>query len=223
MRRTPPLAGSHAMNPAQLALDLIQPLSPSLDNFVPGRNAEALATLRAVAAGGGPQFVYLWGEKGAGRSHLLRALIGTLPAEVPEFDARQALYVADDVDALDAEGQSRLFILMNEVRAHPAARLVAAGPLPPARLALREDVRTRLAWGLVHQIHPLSDVEKAQALVAHAGSRGIVLGPEVRAWMLAHLPRDMGTLVAVLDAIDAYALARQRPITVPLLREWLGR
>jgi DnaA family protein len=49
-----------------------------------------------------------------------------------------------------------------------------------------------------------------------------VLAPEVRAWMLAHLPRDMRTQVAVLDALDAYALARKRPITLPLLREWLA-
>ncbi|MEF9995423.1 MAG: DnaA regulatory inactivator Hda [Burkholderiaceae bacterium] len=216
------------MNSAQLALDLIQPLTPTLDNFVPGRNAEALATLRAVQVGGGPQFVYLWGETGAGCSHLLRALGGERVAEgksgvaPPEFDPAIELYCVDDVDRLTGDEQSRLFILMNEVRAHPAARLVAAGRFPPAQLALRDDVRSRLAWGLVYQMHPLSDVEKAQALVAHAGSRGIVLSPEVRAWMLAHLPRDMRTLVAVLDAIDSYALVRQRPITVPLLREWLA-
>lgn len=215
------------MNSAQLALDLIQPLTPTLDNFVPGRNAETLATLRSVREGGGPQFVYLWGEAGAGCSHLLRALGGAgvsegKPVGAPEFDPVTALYCIDDVDRLDPDSQSRLFILMNEVRAHPGTRLVAAGSRPPGQLDLRDDVRSRLAWGLVYQVYPLSDVEKAQALVAHAGSRGIVLSPEVRAWMLAHLPRDMRTLVAVLDALDAYALVRQRPITVPLLREWLA-
>jgi len=219
------------MNPAQLALDLIQPLTPTLENFVPGRNAEALASLRALKAGEGPQFIYLWGEAGAGCSHLLRALGGTgllagkSGGGVPEFDPRHSLYCVDEVQSLDAEAQSRLFILMNEVRAHPGARLAAAGDAPPAQLeerGMRDDVSSRLAWGLVYQIHSLSDVEKAQALVAHASSRGVVLTPEVRAWMLAHLPRDMRTLVAVLDALDAYALVRKRPITVPLLREWLA-
>ncbi|MGE5665261.1 MAG: DnaA regulatory inactivator Hda [Betaproteobacteria bacterium] len=213
--------------PAQLALDLVQPLTPRLDNFVPGRNAEALAALRALAAGQGAQFVYLWGEPGCGRSHLLAALAaegGGLgrAGEVPEFAAEVRLYLVDDVDALDEAGQARFFRLVNEIRGAPGARLASAGSAPPARLALREDVRTRLAWGLVYQLHVLSDVEKAQALLAHAGSRGIVLTPEVRAWMLAHLPRDMRTQVAVLDALDAYALARKRPITLPLLREWLA-
>lgn len=213
--------------PAQLALDLVQPLTPRLDNFVPGRNAEALAALRALAAGQGAQFVYLWGEPGCGRSHLLAALAaegGGLgrAGEVPEFAAEVRLYLVDDVDALDEAGQARFFRLVNEIRGAPGARLASAGSAPPARMALREDVRTRLAWGLVYQLHVLSDVEKAQALLAHAGSRGIVLTPEVRAWMLAHLPRDMRTQVAVLDALDAYALARKRPITLPLLREWLA-
>lgn len=213
--------------PAQLALDLVQPLTPRLDNFVPGRNAEALAALRALAAGQGAQFVYLWGEPGCGRSHLLAALAaegGGLgrAGEVPEFAAEVRLYLVDDVDALDEAGQARFFRLVNEIRGAPGARLASAGSAPPARMALREDVRTRLAWGLVYQLHALSDVEKAQALLAHAGSRGIVLTPEVRAWMLAHLPRDMRTQVAVLDALDAYALARKRPITLPLLREWLA-
>lgn len=213
--------------PAQLALDLVQPLTPRLDNFVPGRNAEALAALRALATGQGAQFVYLWGEPGCGRSHLLAALAaegGGLgrAGEVPEFAAEVRLYLVDDVDALDEAGQARFFRLVNEIRGAPGARLASAGSAPPARMALREDVRTRLAWGLVYQLHALSDVEKAQALLAHAGSRGIVLTPEVRAWMLAHLPRDMRTQVAVLDALDAYALARKRPITLPLLREWLA-
>ena len=34
------------------------------------------------------------------------------------------------------------------------------------------------------------------------------------------MPRDMRTLVAILDALDGYALAAKRAITVPLVREW---
>ena len=210
---------------AQLALDLIQPLEPSLDNFVAGANAEALAALRGVAMGVGPSFVYLWGTPGSGRSHLLRALSGPAdaPGEVPEFRPDQSLYVVDDVDRLDDEAQRRLFVLANEIRATPGAALLAAGLLPPAQLTLREDLRTRLAWGLVYQLHPLSDADKARALDHHADSRGIVLSPEVVSYLLTHVPRDMRTLVAILDALDAHALARQRAITVPLVREWLVR
>lgn len=203
----------------QLALDLIQPLEPSLDNFVPGANAEALAALRATAAGAGPSFIYLWGAQGCGRTHLLHAMVA--PPLTDVFNPAQSLYAVDDVDQLDAAGEQRLFNLANEVRAASGTTLIAAGNAPPAQLALRPDVRTRLAWGLVYQVHPLSDADKAQALATHAASRGIALSPEVVAFMLNHMPRDMRTQIAVLDALDAAALAAKRTITVPLMREWL--
>lgn len=214
--------------PRQLTLDLVRPPTPSLDNFVVGRNAEALATLRAVAATQKDGFVYLWGEPGSGRTHLLTALAGARPAAlsaegdaIPEFAETRGLYLVDDVDARDAPSQQRVFVLMNEVRAHPGAALVTTGRAAPAQLALRDDVRTRLAWGLVYQVHALSDDEKAQALEEQARSRGLTLPPDVIAYLLNHMPRDMRTLVAILDALDGYALAAKRAITVPLVREWV--
>jgi DnaA family protein len=213
--------------PRQLALDLLQPLAPTLDNFIAGRNAEALAALRAVLAGGGERFITLWGGIGSGRTHLARAVAAagasramgaeTAPAE---FDPAVRVYVADDVDRYDGARQQQLFILQNEVRA-AGATLVATCSAPPAQLALRDDVRTRLGWGLVYQLHALTDAEKEGALRAHADSRGIALAPEVLAYLLTHLPRDMRTQVAALDALDALALAAKRPITLPLIREWL--
>ena len=216
--------------PRQLTLDLVHPLQPSFDNFVVGRNAEALAALRAVAAGTGEPFVYLFGEPGSGRTHLLTALEAERPGvlanandPVPDFDDVEGLYLVDDVDRRDEASQQRLFVLMNEVRAVPGAALVTTGGAPPAHLALRDDVRTRLGWGLVYQVHALTDEEKAQALAEHARSRGFTLSGDVIAYLLNHMPRDMRTLVAILDAIDGYALAEKRAVTVPLVREWSQR
>jgi DnaA family protein len=211
----------------QLALDLIQPLRPSFDNFVVGRNAEVLAALRNLAAGGAERFVYLWGGEGSGRTHLLQAVAAIdssrwFDAASPtvEFDPSVRLYLADDVDRFDPMQQQQLFVLQNEIRASRASALVASGSAPPAQLVLREDVRTRLAWGLVYQLHGLSDAEKEEAMRAHAASRGIDLSAEVLGYLMTHMPRDLSTQVAILDALDAYALAAKRAITVPLVREW---
>src|SRR5512134_2775088 len=124
--------------PHQLTLDLVQPLRPTLDNFVAGRNAEAVAALRASKEGRGERFIYLWGDAGAGRSHLLQALAmngerADDDAGVPAFDPALPLYVADDVDCYDETRQRRLFVLLNEIRADQAARFVAAGNAPPAQ------------------------------------------------------------------------------------------
>lgn len=214
--------------PRQLALDLIRPLTPTFDNFIVGRNAEAVAALRALAREPRERFIYLWGSAGAGRTHLLAALAtaGNVRSArfdadaVPGFDPDAAGYLLDDVDRCSESQQRDLFMLFNEVRARDRGFLVAAGSAPPAQLALRDDLRTRLAWGLVYQLQALTDDETAQALAAHAHSRGLTLAPDVIAYLLTHMPRDMRTLAAILDALDAHALAAQRAITVPLVREW---
>ena len=228
------------MNPHQFTLDLLALPQPTLDNFVAGPNGAALAALRDLLAGRGPSFVHLWGPPGSGRSHLLAAVDRAAvtdpaavtqrladgqppgrPPAVPAFAPPRQVYVADDVQALDADGQARLFGLQNQIRQNPGCFLVTAASLPPARLAMREDVRTRLGWGLVFALHPIAEAEQAAALEAYARSRGARVEEDLVAYMLTRLPRDMRTLVSVLDSLDAFALARQRALTVPLLREWL--
>jgi DnaA family protein len=195
----------------QLPLEIWPPAAPDFDNYVAGENAEALARVRALAAGSlSETIVYLWGEHGSGRSHLLRAAARAEPA----------LFVADGVEALDADGQQALFIAINAAR-DGRARVLAAGGAPPARLQLREDLRTRLAWGLVYQLKALSDSDKRAHLRAEAARRGLHLPDEVIGYLLSHLPRDFASLNAVLDLIDRHSLARQRPVTLPLVREAL--
>jgi DnaA family protein len=213
----------------QLLLQLAPPPAPTLDNFVPGRNAAALQALRDIAGGSaGERFVYLWGEPGSGRTHLLRGL-------AQAARARQALYLdgapqgeladdsviaIDEVQRLAAGDQIRLFDLYNRVRAGSGA-LVASGDAAPAQLALRADLGSRLAWGLAFQLHPLSDAEKAAALRAHAQARSLALGEDVIAYLLQHAPRDMASLIGILDALDRHSLEQKRPITLPLVRNAL--
>lgn len=209
----------------QLALDLHQPPAPSLENFVTGDNAEAVALARRLAAGSrAVRFVYLWGSAGSGRSHLLRALAGADgpagPGCPPPAQATDGeLILVDDCEQLDAAGQQALFGLYNQIQAGTAATLVVAGCAAPLAMALREDLRTRLGWGLVLKLHPLDDRHKAAALARHARSRGVVLGAGLVPYLLTHYDRDIRSLVALLDALDRHGYERRRPLTLHLLRE----
>jgi DnaA family protein len=195
----------------QLPLEISPPPEPSLDNFLAGANAEALARVRALAGGTlAEAIVYLWGEPGSGRTHLLRAAARANPS----------LVVADEVQALEPDAQQALFNAINAARDGGAA-VLAAGDAPPAQLALRDDLRTRLAWGLVYQLKPLSEAEKAQHLRAEAGRRGLELPDEVVGYLLTRLPRDLYSLKGILDRLDRHSLVRQRPLTLPLVREVL--
>lgn len=220
----------------QLVFELVAPEPATFANFVVGRNAEAVAALRHAAAGTlAERGVVLWGAGGAGKSHLLAACVDAAarhgrcafawpsPAAIDlGVPLAGALVAVDDVDRADADGAARLFTLYNAL-AERGGTFVAAGALPPARLALRDDVRTRLSWGLVLEVVPLADDEKPSALAAYARSRGFVLADEVIVYLLAHGRRDMRTLVATLAALDRASLVQKRAVTVPLVREWLQR
>lgn len=193
----------------QLLLDIKPAAAPSLQNFVAGRNAEAIASLNAaLSSQAQPRFIYLWGEAGSGKSHLLSAC--------KAIGGR----VADDVHLLDNEAQIELFNTYNQLK-ETGGILITAGLHAPAQMGLRDDLATRLAWGLVYQLQPLNDDEKATALKQHAKERGMKLPDEVVDYCLRYLRRDLPTLMATLDALDEWSLTTHKPITVPMLRKLL--
>ena len=214
----------------QLVLDLGAEPVHSLDAFEVGCNAEVAQLMRHFAARTSREhFAYLWGEIGAGKSHLLKALAATERARYispfsiesefvysPEVD----LYLLDDCEKLSPVAQIDAFALFNEIRANNAF-MVCSGAVAPAVLPVREDLRTRMGWGLIYQIHGLSDDEKIAALTHAAEARGLTLSASVLPYLLSHFKRDMRSLSTMLDALDQYSLETQRPVTLPLLRDLL--
>jgi DnaA family protein len=223
----------------QLVFELAAPEPPSFGNFLPGGNAEALAAVTALATGTATETcIVVWGAPGAGKTHLLRAAAsaveargaiaaflaepGALLAQDPAFLATRNLVAVDAIDDATPQAQARLFTVFNGLRER-GGRLLVASRLPLAALPLREDLRTRLGWGLVYEIVPLADGDKPAALAAYARQRGFRLADDVIAYLLAHGRRDMAALLGTLAALDRDSLAAKRPITVPMLRDWLQR
>lgn len=210
----------------QLILELLPEAPPSLENFVAGGNGEALTGLaRWLSPENREPSVFLWGDCGAGKSHLLRASGAVYhDAEndpvLAAAHADEPFHAVDNVHALNPEGQIALFNLFNRLRAR-GGRLLTAANLPPLQLALREDLRTRLGSGLIYRLHPLTDDEQMAALRAQAEARGLRLTTEGLTYLVSRAPRDMRSLSALLAALDRYSLEHKRPITVPLLREVL--
>src|SRR5688572_29541129 len=209
----------------QLALDITAAPMPTFATFIAGRNLEVITHVHAAVAGSGERFVYLWGEAGSGRTHLLKAAAmdaAYVQCETHSvFDDSASLLAADDVERLGAAAQVALFNRYNALRERGGC-LIASGSVPPVQLGLRGDLVTRLGWGLVLQVHALSDEEKAQALAQHALARGFTLSSDVIVYLLRHAPRDMGALFATLDALDRYSLETKRGVTVRLVSEVLS-
>lgn len=215
----------------QIPLAIGPEWQPSLDNFLAGANGLALEHLRQLSLPGAA--VYLWGAAGSGKTHLMQAVAarchgagqtaGWFDAGDPlpwVLDPAWSLVVLDRCEALDAQAQHAAFALFEDAAAH-GVQWLAAGRLPPVDLPSREDLRTRLAWGHVLALQPLSDAETRAVLRREADRRGIFLSDEVMGFVLSRFERDLGHLMWLLDRLDDFGMAKGRRITVPLVRQML--
>lgn len=213
----------------QLLLDLHSDTPPTLDNFIPGENGELIAALHETVLGAG--HLYLWGPGVSGRSHLLAAtvdaaaqagrpalhlkaqLVGSALPETPGL-----LMAIDDIEQLGEEAQIALFNAFNRATTYNQT-LLMSGLRPPRELAVREDLRTRVGQTLVFELRPLDDATRTAILATLAERRGMKLPDEAVAYLLRHGRRDLPSLVATVEALDAASLERKRPVTLALLRE----
>lgn len=226
----------------QMALGMWLRESATFDNYVPAENALAIEAIRQACEGGSERFVFLWGSDGVGKSHLMQAACHAMtgqgasavylpldePGLVPEMlDGLEqvGLLAVDNLEAIagNHDWETALFHLYNRVRDQGHGVLLFASGQPLASLALcLPDLLSRLAWGLVFQLHSLSDDDKLAALRQRADQRGFELSEEVGRYLLRHYQRDMSALFELLTTLDQRSLAEQRRLTIPFVKEIIG-
>ena len=184
--------------------------------------------------------VYLCGVSGTGKTHLLEAACrsatqdGLRCAYVvlsrPGLTATALIGLGDmDLVCLDdlhcavghPDWESALFVLYNELEAH-GRRLAVASRQPPGALPWTlPDLASRLQAALVVRLKGLDDAGRRAALQAHARARGLSVGEDAADYILARIRQDMFSLMNVLDCLDEAAMAAQRRLSVPFVREVL--
>jgi DnaA family protein len=215
-------------------------------SFLPGANSEAVSAARAMAAAacsagqaaGGQKLLYLHGIEGSGKSHLLQAICADVPgaAYLPLMHLRELesgmlqgmdalpLVALDDPEAIAGapEWERGLFSLYNACQSSGTHLAVAAG-VPAIDLPLElPDLRSRLAAMPHYALKPLDEAQQREALVARAAARGLQLPEETLHYLQRRFARDMASLYALLERLDAASLEAQRPLTVPFIRQVLG-
>jgi DnaA family protein len=216
--------------------------NPSFASFFPGHNAEIVQHLLAFASDGQEQQIYLWGNKGSGKSHLLLACcqlaksLGKDPfylafnaASLPSPAILEGLESVDlvcldnlQLIADNPDWQQLLFAFYNSHRQNNGQLLVSAD-CPPKFLPFNLlDLKTRMGWGLTLKIQPLNDNQLIEALTHRAHFLGFDIPPKVGQFLLNHYVHDLPALWLLLDKIDRATLIAKRKLTIPFLKQILA-
>ncbi len=224
----------------QMPLGVRLPDRASFASFLPAQNEQALAHLRATARGETHGLTWLAGPAGCGKTHLLQAgcagaaehmrtgyvplgAVAALGVGVLEGLLQLQCLSLDDIDSVVGQQQWErgIFGLLRELE-DSGGSLVLSARVPPALLEWTlADLGSRCGAGTVFQLRALEESEQQAALQLRARLRGLELPDETWQWLRRRFPRDMRTLYQLLDTLDEAALAAQRRLTVPFIREVL--
>jgi DnaA family protein len=211
----------------------------NFQNFIIGSNSQPVAALHAITQQQGEPFSFICGANGSGKSHLLQATVAAadqqglsavyLPmSEISQLDPEMllgleqlSLICLDDIQLAihSTDWQEALFHLFNRLRENSCYFIVSADQ-PPSRLNIPlADLKSRLTWGPCYQLQPLDDNDQQQALINAAERCGISLNDETARYLQQRLPRDMHSMMRLIDWLDHHSLAAQRKLTIPFVRE----
>ena len=227
----------------QIPLPIHQLDDDTLDNFYGDNNLLPLKSLRKNFVELTQPIFYLWGEKGCGKSHLLKAVARHFLDQ-----HRAALYVPlseathftpavlDNLEQLDAvclddlqtvigqrEWEVAVFDLINRIKeTRQTLLLISADQSPGALQTQLPDLASRLSWGEIYHLNPLTEEQQIIVLQQKAHQRGIELPADTAHFLIKRINRDMHTLINALIQLDKASLQAQRKLTIPFTKEILG-
>lgn len=226
----------------QLPLGIQLDDNASFGNFYPARNQQAVTTLHQIARGRGEHYMLLWGVPGSGCSHLLQAAcretsgigLKTMYLDMAQLlasshpgllDNLESLHLVclDNVDVLAGKRkwEEALFHCFNRIQASGHRLVVSMHHAPKNAGFVLPDLSSRLAWGVVYQLHGLSEQERLDALCFRAEYRGLKLTKSVAEFLIHHCKRDMRSLADILIQLDDASLTAQRKLTIPFVKSVL--
>ncbi|MEB8432422.1 DnaA regulatory inactivator Hda [Cocleimonas sp. KMM 6892] len=207
-----------------------------------GDNHELVGALKLFTQSAEAQQNIIWGESKSGKSHLLQACcaevanhkypVSYIPlkqlkiygTEIFSGITSHSNFIAiDDVDEIvgDKEWETALFNLINNTRQRGQRLIMSSQENPRYIKCILPDLASRLIWGGSYQVHALSDEDKLKALQARAEQRGFELSDRVLEYLFRRYPRDIESLMEILNTLDEQSLIQKTVITVPFIKQVL--
>jgi len=205
-------------------------------------NAETVSILRSFVKSTEPQQNCLWGEAQSGKTHLLQAFcaeeaeahrtvsyiplkeIANSGIDILSGLSHSQLIALDDIDSVIGEKnwEVALFNLINITRENGQRLLLSTTQNPRMLECILPDLASRLIWGGSYQLHALRDEDKPKVLQVRANQRGFELNDRVIDYLYRRYPRDIESLMEILDKLDEESLRQKTIITVPFVKQVLG-
>lgn len=232
--------------PMQLSLGVTLKDDATFENFYCSDDKAKLIVngLKAQSSGGDVASHIVWGSPGCGLTHLLQASchyayeanrnVQYLPIrEIRGYAAEDICEGLDEAHLVCLDGlelvcgnpawETSLFHLFNRLRDRGHCMLLSTHTSPselPIQLA---DLKSRMLGSVIYQVSNLDDQGKQAALISRAAARGLQMSEDVAKFIMQRSSRNMNDLFVLLNRLDESSLQQQRRLTIPFVKEVLGR
>jgi chromosomal replication initiator protein len=226
----------------------------TFDSFVIGSSnrfahAAALAVSEAPAIAYNPLFIY--GEAGLGKTHLLHAIghyvrschsqlairyvsteqfmndfiLALQRRTIPDFHSRYRVadvLLIDDIQFLEGKERTQEEFFHTFNALHPNSQLVITSDRPPKKIStLEERLRTRFEWGLITDIQP-PDLETRLAILQRkAEVERLAIPGDVMSFIASRIQTNIRELEGALIRVAAYASLTRTEVNLELAQNVL--
>ncbi|MEQ1706560.1 MAG: hypothetical protein ABL867_11410 [Rickettsiales bacterium] len=214
---------------SQLPLQLMLPEVLSADNFfISGCNEEAYEILineRNWENNAQKHALYLYGEKGSGKSHMAhiwkeREGAAIIPVNNIKPASVNGNSIIEDVEkCTDEEALLHLFNHCKDI----GVKLLITSSFPVSSLPFTlPDLTSRLRGLQVATIYPPDDALIAGVMRKQFADRQLLVDDEVISYLVTHTERTLENVKILVEKLDRNALSEKRRITVPFVRKVFG-
>jgi len=210
----------------------------NFDNFIAEDNQLVINSLQ----GSSEPFIFLWGESGTGKTHLLQAVcqyqnqhdktasylplneLQTVSANLLDGMENVDLVCLDNIESIygNQEWEESIFNLFNRIKQLHGRLIISSASSPQQPGAILNDLKSRLNSGLPLNLQALSDKSTIKALQYRAQKLGMELNHDAANYLITRFPRDLSSLWALLNKLDQASLSAQRKLTIPFLKSTLS-
>ncbi|HFD12533.1 MAG TPA: DnaA regulatory inactivator Hda [Crenotrichaceae bacterium] len=226
---------------SQQALDLKSRRGYSFSDYLADSNLQTVELLKTFITATSHLSVFLWGNSGLGKTHLLNAACqlaaeqGLVAHYIPlkQWKTQSPIILRgleqadllciDDVDQVTGskEWEIPLFHLFNDMMERSHQLLFSANNTPDAIKIQLPDLQSRLTVGLTLHLKDHDDQSKQKILQFRARQMGMNLPDAVSQYLLRRYHRDLPALWEMLDRLDQETLAKHRQLTLPFVKQIL--